>query len=220
MRRAAAAWPRKRSSRSPAPAASTSKTCGPDGAANGAREALSGARVAFGLDRGARRAPLGFGAHLAAAPAGSRARRGGGRGREVSERGDDRRGVRTSAGRVGVESAPHRRHMGGRIAATAADDARAAIDGKRRVSLHQLRRAGIVNLRRRAISARRRWPWRSARRPAAPRSWRGSRPEDPRRRRRSWRHRRRGPGRRPRPARRARRARRPSSCGRRCRSSR
>ena len=47
---------------------------------------------------------------------------------------------------MSVETAAHRRHMGGRIAATAADDARAAIDGKRRVCLHQFRRAGIVNV--------------------------------------------------------------------------
>ena len=44
-----------------------------------------------------------------------------------------------------VEPAPHRRHMGRLVAATAADDARAAIDREPGIGLHQLRRAGIVD---------------------------------------------------------------------------
>ncbi len=56
------------------------------------------------------------------------------RGDERAERGDDRLQVRPRAGLVGVESAPHRRDMGGLIAATAADDARAAVDREAGVS--------------------------------------------------------------------------------------
>ena len=50
-----------------------------------------------------------------------------GRRDEGTERRDDRLDVRPRAGFLGVEAAPHRRDMGGRVAAAAADDARAAI---------------------------------------------------------------------------------------------
>ena len=61
---------------------------------------------------------------------------------------------------AGVKPAPHRRHMGGHIAATAADDARAAIHGQSGVSFHQLR-VRNSGFQPHAIAARRRWPWRS-----------------------------------------------------------
>ena len=74
-------------------------------------------------------------------------RLGGGR----RDRGPSAATIASTSGRApgfaGVERAPHRRDMGRRVAAAAADDAGAAIDGEPGVGRHQLRRAGIMDMR-------------------------------------------------------------------------
>ncbi len=111
-------------------------------------------------------------------------------GDQRAERGDDRLDGRAGAGSMRVEAAPHRRHMGGLVAAAAADDARAAVDGEPGVSPPSARACRNNGFRPHATAARRRSPWRSAWPRDRPRSWRGSRPAGRKRRRRNSRHRR------------------------------
>ena len=159
----------------------------------GQRDAWGGlwaATLGSGSTRGGPGALFGLGVHARSRRRGALGRLRGGRRDERPKRGDDRLDVRTRPRSMGVEAAPHRRHMSRRIAAAAANDARAAIDGESGVDLPSAPACRNSGYPRHAIAARRRWPWRSAARRRALRSWRGSRPGDRKRRRRNSRHRR------------------------------
>ena len=184
-RRSAAVWPRKRSSRSPAPAASTSKTLRPGGRNERRPPALRRTRprahalapcalLRLGVHARSRRRVRPPGSAAAGATSGPSAAT------MVST-------VGRGPGLMGVEPAPHRRDMG--RACCRSSRRRCARrnrprDRRKLPSAPACRNSGSP---RHASAARRRWPWRSASRPGRPRSWRGWRPGDRRRRRRNWR---------------------------------